>query len=52
MGGTYCIYCNAIISGNTGSPGSPIPMTLVAVGGSVSISGGPYLKPAHCDRGA
>ena len=46
VGGTYCVYGNVIISGNTGSPGSPIPMSLIAVGGSVSISGGPYLKPA------
>ena len=42
--GTYCVTGNVVLSGNPGSPGSPLPMTMY-VTGSVEISGNPYLRP-------
>lgn len=44
VGGTFCVTGNVVLSGNPGSPGSPLPLTIYATG-SVEISGNPYLTP-------
>ena len=47
--GTYCAYGNVHISGNPGETGSPVSMTILALG-SVEVSGNPRLQAAHPDN--
>jgi hypothetical protein len=49
VGGTYCVSGNIVLSGNVGSSGSPLSISLIAIGGSVGISGNPFIKPALVD---
>ena len=44
VAGSYCVTGNVVLSGNPGSPGSPVPLSIYATG-SVEISGNPYLTP-------
>lgn len=46
--GTVCAQGNIKMSGNPGSPGSPLSMSLIATG-SITISGNPYLSPSSPD---
>ena len=43
-GGSFCVTGNVVISGNPGSPGSPLPISIFATG-SIEVSGNPYLRP-------
>jgi hypothetical protein len=46
--GTYCVHGNAEISGNAGSDGDPLQITLLATG-SVKVTGTPKLTADHPD---
>jgi hypothetical protein len=41
--GTFCVEGNVKVGGNPGTPGVPLPMSLIA-SGSIEISGNPYLS--------
>jgi hypothetical protein len=46
--GTYCVEGNAVISGNTGSSGTPAALSVIATG-SIEVSGNPFLRADHED---
>jgi hypothetical protein len=46
--GTYCATGNVAISGNNGTAGAPLQISILATG-SISLAGNPYLRPDHDD---
>jgi hypothetical protein len=46
--GTFCVEGNAYISGNNGTPGTPLRLSVVATG-SIEVSGNPFLTAEHDD---
>jgi hypothetical protein len=47
--GTVCAEGNVVMSGDMGSPASPLPMSVVATG-SIEVSGNPYVSSTHPDN--
>ncbi len=45
-GGTYFVYGNVEVTGNAGSDGAPLELTIIATG-SVKVAGNPKIKAAH-----
>jgi hypothetical protein len=46
--GTFCVEGNAYISGNNGSAGTPLKVSVIATG-SIEVSGNPFLAADHDD---
>ncbi len=46
--GTYCVHGNMQVSGNVGSPGNPLSITILATG-SVDMGGTPIITSEHRD---
>jgi hypothetical protein len=47
-GGTYFVHGNVEVTGNAGSDGAPLELTIIATG-SVKVAGNPKIEAAHPD---